>query len=166
MNEIVIRLSFVAAMMVELSCTNTPSPQVKTFEQIEEESRIKEASKPKYPCPVKLTNSRMVHNLEMDVYTTVTNISDTDITAIAFGSGHTDNFGQTHTPYKTDLTSEDKIKKGDSQSMHWEVLMEEPFGPANGKPGISELFVTKVAFADGRGLTISDFEGTTCDFKF
>jgi hypothetical protein len=39
-------------------------------------------ARPKQPCAIKLTNSRMVHNLEMDVSTTVTNIS-ADITAIA-----------------------------------------------------------------------------------
>src|SRR5580700_4840063 len=60
----------------------------------------------KQACPVKLTNSRMVHNLEMDVFTTVTNISKADITAIAFGAAHTDKFGDTVEPYKTNLSSE------------------------------------------------------------
>lgn len=126
---------------------------------------VPEAPPPKkLPCPVKLTHSRMVHNLEEDVYTTVVNISDSDITAIAFGSAHTDLFGKTWTPYKTDLTSEDTIKRGRSQSMHWEVLMEEPSTIQGKKPGSSELYVTKVAFSDGRVVDILGIEG--CDFAF
>ncbi len=105
----------------------------------------------------------MVHNLEMDVYTTVTNISNTDITAIAFGAAHTDKFGNTWEPYKTELTSEHTIKRGNSRSMHWELLMEEPTN-LHGKPDSSELFVAKVAFADGRILMSSEIEG--CDFVF
>ena len=105
----------------------------------------------------------MVHNLEMDVYTTVTNISKSDITAIAFSAAHTDKFGDTLKPYRTNLTSEDTIKRGRSQSMHLEILMEEPTG-LHGKPGSSELFVAKVAFADGRVLTSAEIEG--CDFIF
>ncbi len=105
----------------------------------------------------------MVHNLEMDVYTTVTNVSNTDITAIAFGAAHTDKFGDTWEPHKTNLTSEDTIKRGSSQSMRWELLMEEPTN-FHAKPGSSELFVPKLAFADGRVLTSSEIEG--CDFIF
>lgn len=41
--------------------------------------------------------------------------------------------------------------------------MEEPAGQ-RGKPDSSELFVTKVAFADGRILSMLDIEG--CDFTF
>jgi hypothetical protein len=106
----------------------------------------------------------MVHNLEEDVYVTVVNVSDSDITAIAFGAAHTDKFGQTWTPYKTDLTSEHTIKRGHSRSMHWEVLMEEPFSNGLGKPGSSELYVRKVAFADGRVVDILGIDG--CSFKF
>jgi len=118
----------------------------------------------KIPCPVKLIRPRMVHNLEEDVYATVVNISDSDITAIAFGAAHTDKFGRTWTPYKTDLTSEDTIKRGHSQSMHWEVLMEEPFGNGHGKPDTSDLYVSKVAFADGRVVDITGIDG--CWFTF
>jgi hypothetical protein len=106
----------------------------------------------------------MVHNLEEDVYATVVNISDSDITAIAFGAAHTDRFGQTWTTYKTELTSESTIKRGRSQLMHWEVLMEEPFGNGHGKPDSSEMYVSKVAFADGRVLDILGIDG--CSFTF
>lgn len=106
----------------------------------------------------------MAHNLEEDVYATVLNVSDSDITAIAFGAAHTDKFGRTWTPYKTDLTSEDTIKRGHSQSMHWEVLMEEPFGNGHGKPDTSDLYVSKVAFADGRVVDITGIDG--CWFTF
>jgi hypothetical protein len=102
--------------------------------------------------------------LEEDIYATVVNISGSDITAIAFGVAHTDKFGQTYTTYKTVLTSEDTIKRGHSQSMHWEVLMEEPFGNGHGKPGRSELYVSKVAFADGRVVDILGIDN--CDFNF
>jgi len=112
----------------------------------------------KLSCPVKLVSPRMVHNLEMDVYVTVVNISDTDITAIAFGSAHTDKFGVTRTPYKTDLTSEDTIRRKHSQSMHWQVLMEEVAGGGGNKPGSSQLYVTKVAFADGRVVDLLGIE--------
>jgi hypothetical protein len=47
--------------------------------------------------------------------------------------------------------------------MKWEILMEEPTS-FHMKPGSSEMFVSKVAFADGRVLTTSDMEG--CDFIF
>lgn len=113
---------------------------------------------------MKLIHSRLVHNLEDDVYTTVVNISDADITAIAFGAAHTDLFGRTWTPYKTDLTSEHTIRRGRSQSMHWEVLMEEPSNIEGRKSGSSELYVTKVAFSDGRVIDILGIEG--CDFDF
>jgi hypothetical protein len=116
---------------------------------------------PKTPCPVKLDNTRMIHNAEMDVYTTVTNISDTDITAIAFDANHTNSFGTTLEPYKTNLTSEEKLLKGHSRSMHWEILMEEPT-TFQRKPGTSEMYVAKVAFADGRIVSGTEFEG--CDF--
>jgi hypothetical protein len=66
----------------------------------------------------------MVDNLEMDVYTTVTNISDTDITAIAFDANHTDKFGIALEPYRRNLTSEQTIRKGQSRSMHWEILTD------------------------------------------
>lgn len=105
----------------------------------------------------------MTHDLEEEVSVTVQNISDADITAIAFGSAHTDRFGDTRSPYKTDLTSEGRIRKGSSQSMHWTVLMEEPTG-LHGKPGSSELYVTKVAFSDGRILSLLDIE--KCSFTF
>ena len=105
----------------------------------------------------------MVHNLEMDVYTTVTNVSKSTITAISFGAAHTNKFGDTFTPYKTNLSSEDTIKPGRSQSMHWEILMEEPT-TFHAKPGSSELFVARVAFSDGRVLDINDIE--KCDFIF
>ncbi len=78
-------------------------------------------------------------------------------------STSTDKFGNTWTPYKLDLTSEDTIKHGRSQSMHWEVLMETPT-TFHGKPGTSELYVDKVAFADGRVLTILDIQD--CSFLF
>jgi hypothetical protein len=109
----------------------------------------------------------MVHNLEMDVYTTVVNISESDITAIAFGASHTDRFGNTWTPYRTDLTSEDTIKRGRSQSMHWEVLMEE-HTRFHAKPGSSELYLTKVAFSDGRVARMTDIAGGAegCAFTF
>jgi hypothetical protein len=116
---------------------------------------------PKTPCPVKLDDTRMIHNAEMDVYTTVTNISDTDITAIAFDANHTNSFGTTLEPYKTNLTSEEKLLKGHSRSMHWEILMEEPT-TFQRKPGTSEMYVAKVAFADGRIVSGTEFEG--CDF--
>jgi len=119
---------------------------------------------PKTPCPVRLTHSRMVKNLEMDVYTTVVNVSTSDITAIALGASHTDKFGDMWEPYKTDLTSEETIKKGQSRSMHWEVLMETRSGIEHSKPGSSELFVDKVAFADGRVLHVGEMEG--CWFHF
>jgi hypothetical protein len=105
----------------------------------------------------------MVHNLEEDVYTTVVNISGSDITAIAFGAAHTDKFGNTWTPYKTDLTSEDVIKRGRSRSMHWEVLMEEPTA-FHGRPASSEMYVSKLAFSDGRVVDGTDIED--CSFTF
>ncbi len=113
------------------------------------------------PCPVKITNTRMIHNLEMDVYTTVTNVSGADITAIGFSANYTDQFGTTREPYKTDLTSEDMIRKGHSQSMHWEILMDEPT-QFERKPGTSEMYVDRVAFTDGRILKGTELEG--CDF--
>jgi hypothetical protein len=100
----------------------------------------------------------------MDIYSTVVNISNSDITAIVFGTAHTDRFGDMREPYKTELTSEETLKRGHSKTMHWEVLMEEPTGIRNSKPGSSELFVDKVAFADGRVLHVGELEG--CDFKF
>ena len=48
--------------------------------------------------------------------------------------------------------------------MHWEVLMEEPFGNGPGKPDSSQLYVSKVAFADGRVVGISGIDG--CSFTF
>ena len=72
----------------------------------------------KTACPVKLTNSRIVHNLEEDVYTTVTNVSQSDITAISLGAAHTDKFGDTWQPYNTNLTSETGIKRGHAVPMH------------------------------------------------
>jgi hypothetical protein len=119
---------------------------------------------PKTPCPVRLIHSKMVKNLEMDVYTTVVNISTSDITAIAFGASHTDRFGDMWEPYKTSLSSEETIRKGQSRSMHWEVLMETRSGIEHSKPGSSELFVDKVAFADGRVLRVGEMEG--CGFHF
>jgi len=154
---VVICLSLVACSNNDRRVEATPAPTETT-------PAAPEALPPKkLPCPVKLTNSRMVHNLEEDVYTTVVNISDSDITAIAFGAAHTDLFGKTWTPYKTDLTSEHTIKRGRSRSMHWEVLMEEPT-TFQGKPGSSELFVTKVAFSDGRVVNILGIE--RCSFTF
>lgn len=119
------------------------------------------APEPLLPCPVKLIHSRMEHNLEMDVYTTIVNISKSDITAIAFNAWHTNRFGETLSPYKTVLSHEDTIRRGQSYSIHWEILMEEHVG--NGKPGHSELSVDRVAFSDGRLLHGSDFDG--CDFE-
>lgn len=124
----------------------------------------KTPKRPKTACPVKLTNSRMVHNLEEDVYTTVTNVSQSDITAISLGAAHTDKFGDTWQPYNTNLTSETGIKREHAVPMHWEVLMEEPSGIKGKRPGSSELFVEKIAFADGRVLGIQDLE--RCDFWF
>jgi len=104
----------------------------------------------------------MVHNLEMDVYTTVVNISKWDITAIAFSAAHTNRFGETLEPYRTALTSESTINHGQSRSMHWEILMEQHVG--SGKPGTSEMSVDKVAFSDGRIFHGDEIEG--CNFKF
>jgi hypothetical protein len=122
------------------------------------------AKSQKLPCPIRLLKPRMVHNSEMDVYATVLNTSKVEITAIGFGALHTDRFGDSWEPYKTDLTSEESIKPGRAMPMHWEVLMEEPSGMAKREPGSSDLFVTKLAFADGRSLGVSDFEG--CSFSF
>jgi hypothetical protein len=152
--------------LIPLIGCNTPTEQPGVV--VESKATVPDASatpaKKLLPCPVKLIHSRMVHNLEEDVYTTVVNISGKDIAAIAFGAAHTDKFGSMWEPYKINLTSEDTIRKARSQSMHWEVLMETPAGISGGKPGISELFVAKVAFADGTVAGVSDFEG--CDFKF
>jgi hypothetical protein len=81
---------------------------------------LPEPKPPKTPCPVKLIHPRMEHNLEMDVYATVMNVSKSDITAIGFSASHTKKFGDVLHPYRTDLTSEDTIKHGQSQYMHWE----------------------------------------------
>jgi hypothetical protein len=105
----------------------------------------------------------MVQESEMNVYTTVTNISSATITAIGFGASHTNNFGETLTPYKTDLTAEHTIKPGASRAMEWEILMEEHAG--KDKPGTSTLYVDKVAFADGRSLGILDI-ADGCSFTF
>ena len=117
---------------------------------------------PKIPCPVRLTNMRMVHNLEMDVYATITNISKSTIIAISFEASHTDNFGDTLTPYKTVLSSEEVLSPGRSEPMHWEILMEEQSGIHNAKPGQSEMYVDRVAFKDGGVFRFSDIDG--CDF--
>jgi len=116
------------------------------------------------PCPVKLLRPRMVHNSEMDVYITVQNISAKDIAAISFGAVHTDKFGVTWAPYKTDLTSEDTIRHGRLQSMHWEILMGEHTDIKNAKPGSSQLYVNKVAFSDGQQLGILDIDGCEAIF--
>lgn len=116
------------------------------------------------PCPIKIISVRMVHNLEEDVYATIKNTSASDITAIAFGAPHADKFGTIRTPYKTDLTSEDTIKRGHSQSMHWEVLMDEVF-TTGAKPGNVQFYVTKVAFADGRVLDTLGIDGN-CGVNF
>jgi hypothetical protein len=146
-----------------VACSSSPQVALTEHKEVATETPLPATPPPKQSCPVKLTKSRMVHNLEMDVYTTVTNISNTDIVAIAFGAAHTDKFGDTWEPYKTDLSSEDTIKQGSSQSMHWELLMEQPTR-FHGKPDSSELYISKVALADGRVLTNGEMEG--CVFIF
>ncbi len=156
-------LLFPFALMLTtlLGCSNNAAPRPTPVAH----DTSATATQPKLPCPIKLTKSRIVHNTEEDVYLTAVNISDSDITAIAFGVAHTDKFGDTWTPYKTNLTSEDTIKRGHSRSMHWEVLMETPETFAHKlKPNSSELYVTKVAFADGRVIDITGLDG--CDFSF
>ncbi|MGD0497548.1 MAG: hypothetical protein ABSC23_03830 [Bryobacteraceae bacterium] len=151
-------------LAVLLSACNGVPPAVHSNEQANSSASPEAPVPPKTPCPVNLIHPRMVHNLEMDVYATIVNVSTVDITAIAFGAAHTDKFGDMWEPYKTDLTSEDTIKKGRSLAMHWEVLMETPTGIKNSTPGSSELFVNKVALSDGRVLHIGDLDG--CSFKF
>ena len=155
---VVLLFEVVAALLHHQS--NPPAPVVTEDTAAREPAKVE---RKKIPCPVKLTHSQMVHSLEMDVYTTVVNISNTDITAIAFGASHTDKFGNAWEPYKTDLSSERTIKRGHSRTMHWEILMEEPTS-FHAKPGSSEMYVSKVAFADGRVFDLSDIEG--CSFTF
>ena len=158
------RLATVETLLLTLvACGGVPESPPPETKAIVADSTPAAPPKQLTPCPIKLTNTRMVHNLEMDVYTTVTNISDTDITAIAFDANYTDKFGTTREPYRTNLTSEETMRKGRSQSMHWEILMEEPT-TFHRKPGSSEMYVAKVAFVDGRVLTGTDIEG--CDFIY
>jgi len=104
----------------------------------------------------------MVHNLEMDVYATVTNVSKSTIIAVAFDANHTDNFGDTLEPYKTVLSAEDTLRPGQSEPMHWEILMEEHASFEGRKPGTSEMYLSRVSFSDGQRKQGIDFEG--CDF--
>lgn len=116
---------------------------------------------PKPSCPVKVTNIRMVHNLEMDVYATITNVSRSTIIAVSFDANHTNNFGDTLEPYKTALSAEDTLRPGQSKPMHWEILMEENTNFKGRKPGTSEMFLDRVSFSDGQRKQGIDFEG--CD---
>ena len=106
-----IGFAFVATLC--LSCNDKPRTVETTSAATQPPAVTTTPPEPKkISCPIKLIRPRMAHNLEEDVYATVLNVSDSDITAIAFGAAHTDKFGRTWTPYKTDLTSEDTIKEG------------------------------------------------------
>lgn len=104
----------------------------------------------------------MVHNLEMDVYAKITNVSKSTIIAVSFDANHTNNFGDTLEPYKTALSAEHTLRPGQSEPMHWEVLMEEHTTFEGRKPGTSEMFLDRVSFSDGQRKKGIDFEG--CDF--
>ena len=100
---------------------------------------------------------------EENVDLTIQNVSDQDITAIAFGATHTDRFGEAWEPYKTVLTLEETIKKGQSRHAHWEVLMEEHSKFAGAKNS-SNLYLDKIAFKDGRTVQGYEFHGCSFDF--
>ena len=99
--------AFVVICLSITACTQVPPTTEIASTSKSATSETTPAAEPpapqKIPCPVKLLHPRMVHNLEEDVYATVVNISDSDITAIAFGAAYTDKFGQTWTTYRTDL---------------------------------------------------------------
>ncbi len=142
-----------AILLVLTAMRSTPTPpdiQVAKVEPPKEEP-------PKEACPVKLLNPSFVQEAESKVAVTVRNISSATITAAAFGITHTDKFGDTFEPYRTDLSFEHDIKPGASRSVNWEVLIEERTKFKGMKPGSTELYLVKIAFADGRTLRSGQF---------